>query len=197
MNPPRIRTARRKVPPGKVAQPEVDDRVDAALIAGVANAVRQWRATTGSARGDLKLLREAVWFYWEWPRLPRPLVRRKYPTAVPWSKGAREAYHADPRRCPGLVIEHSEPVTVLLARLLTTSALDGESALAILSEQRRAFAVITKDEDKLLAKAGVGRTATRPEGPILDPLARYKLARLDTAHFLPLAEELHASSGTP
>jgi hypothetical protein len=167
-------------PPGR------DDQADAALVAAVANAVREWRATTGSTRGDLKLLREAVWFYWERPRLPRPLVRGKYPTTVLWSVDARAAYHADTKRSPGLVIEHTHPMTLLLEELLATPGLDADAARELLS-RRVDFVVITADENRRLEAAGVSRQLVKGTS---DQLARYRKACLDTAGFKPLSDEL-------
>lgn len=169
--------------------PVRDYRADAALVAGVANAVRDWRAATGRDSSDLKLLREAVWFYWELPRLPRPLVRQKYPTTVPWSPDARAAYHSNPRRRGGLVIEHSEPMTLVLRRLLD-ARLDAERALAIL-DRPRAYAVITTEESRQLEAAGVGRALPAGEAAG-DALARYRAAGWDLTGFRPLADELTA-----
>src|SRR5215213_3246803 len=61
-----------------VATADRDDEADARLILAVARALRDWRRSTG-AQPPTKRLREAVWFFWQQPRLERPLVRRKYP----------------------------------------------------------------------------------------------------------------------
>src|SRR4051812_29360366 len=96
----------------------VDDRIDATLIASMLSATAAWEAATGR-RMPRKPLREAVWFVWQQPRLPQPLVRSKYPMTVPWTAAARAAYLDNPN-CD-LVIEHVEPIHVLLDRLLTVA----------------------------------------------------------------------------
>ncbi len=62
------------------------------------------------------VLREAKWFLWERPRLPKPLVRSKYPTTHPWSPAAA-ARHQEGLR-DGLVFEHLEARVLLLADML-------------------------------------------------------------------------------
>lgn len=136
--------------------PRPNDLADAALVAAVANGLREWRALTGTTKGSLKPLREAVWFYWQHPRLPRPLVRSKYPTTVPWSSAARSAFRADPQRTGGLVIEHSYPIALLLDELLTAPELDAEVALRLL-RRCRDFVVITVEENRSGAGEGPSR----------------------------------------
>jgi hypothetical protein len=161
-----------------------NDQADAALVAAVANAVAAWRATTQRRRSDLKLLREAVWYYWERPRLPRPLVAGKYPRSVPWSAAAREAYAMNPKRPGGLVIEHSRPTTVTLNELLDAAPLDATGALSILGVAGH-FVVITREENAALERAGVGRGGWDQR----DPLGRYRTAGLDVGRFEPLPAE--------
>jgi hypothetical protein len=97
-----------------------DDQVDAELIRAVATSLRSWGEATGRD-APLKILREAVWFFWQEPRLARPRVPPKYPHAVPWSREAAAiALSADPRK-GRLVIEHIEPLNRTLRWLVETN----------------------------------------------------------------------------
>jgi hypothetical protein len=49
------------------------DARDARLVADVAVAVRAWETASGRPAAT-KVLREAVWFFWQNPRLARPRV---------------------------------------------------------------------------------------------------------------------------
>lgn len=165
--------------PLAASKPEAqDDLADAALIAAVANAVAEWRAARQRDRSDLKLLREAVWYYWERPRLPRPLIAGKYPRSVLWSAAARAAHDENPKRPGGLVIEHSRPTTLILNELLMSAPLDASRALAILVSAGN-FVVISREENSALERAGVGRSGWNED----DPLARYRVAGLDVTGF--------------
>jgi hypothetical protein len=169
----------------------VDDAADAALVAGFANAVRQWRAATGRTSSDLKTLREAVWSYWELPRLPKPLIRGKYPTSVPWSRAARERYRSGARG--GLVIEHGIPMTLLLQRLLALPQLNADAARQLLA-QARPHAVITEEENRALAAAGVATGEPAGGSESGDLFARYRHAGLEVDGFRSLAAEVLESS---
>jgi hypothetical protein len=166
-----------------VSPPERNTVADAALIADVARALRDWERSTGAA-ATLKPLREAVWFYWERWRLPTPRVRGKYPVSVPWSAAARAAHEADPEHA-ALEIEHSEPMAMMLRRMLDDPDLEGEDARRILSAPDR-FAVVTAQESKALAAAGLAQRM--PDAWVsADGLdARYQAAGLDTSGFAPL-----------
>ncbi len=67
------------------------DAVDARLVTDVARALRAWQASTERPAAT-KVLREAVRFFWQNPRLKRPVVSGKYP------RSARRRY-ARGRRC--------------------------------------------------------------------------------------------------
>jgi hypothetical protein len=67
---------------------EARDRADAQLVAEVAAALRGWQQRGGGAAAT-KVLRETGWFYWQNPRLPRPLVAGKYPHSACGRTGPR------------------------------------------------------------------------------------------------------------
>lgn len=165
---------------GSHEQPARNDLADAALVADVANAFGRWRQAHDGKLGSLKPFREAVWFYWQQPRLPRPLIRGKYPAAVPWSPAARMAYWGNPKHPSGLVIEHSRPMDVLLRELLDAAPVSPESALRMLGEPPT-YAVVTDEESRALGNA---------EWHGSDPLRKYADAGLDVSGFRPLSEEL-------
>lgn len=57
------------------------DRADAADLLEILTVVRRHRdRDSGNA---YKVAREALWFMWEQRRLPRPLIRGKYPVSYP------------------------------------------------------------------------------------------------------------------
>ena len=53
------------------------DQADGDFLAAIFDAARRWEVATGR-RVPNKVLRESLWFVWQAPRLPRPLVRSKY-----------------------------------------------------------------------------------------------------------------------
>jgi hypothetical protein len=91
------------------------DLIDATCVAEVLRAAQRWEAATGKTSPG-KPLRETVWFFLAATPAPASAVRSKYPKRAPWTKAAREAYAAD-TRC-FLIIEHVEPIKVLVRRLL-------------------------------------------------------------------------------
>jgi len=158
------------------------DAADAGLIWEIAQACVRWQTATGKACST-RPLREAIWFQWHDPRLPRPRVRSKYPHALPWTAAARAPYAADPK-C-ALVIEHTEPINLLIRRLLTgeiPSATELECAL------RRGLdcVIVTPAEDKQLHGAGVGTAMPQDWKHGDDRWARYRVAGIDPAFFAPL-----------
>ena len=93
------------------------DLADAAAILRIMRVLHERRRAGASVH---KIARESVWFLWESPRLPRPLVRSKYPESYPWSPGARQALQSvldegqAAGRVTGLIIEHLIPMKLLL-----------------------------------------------------------------------------------
>ena len=157
------------------------DTADLRLVLDVVEALRAWeRATAAKAR--LKPLREAVWFYWQQPRLEKGSVRGKYPRSVPWSPTARQA-HA--RGEGGLVIEHTEPMKVLLRELIDNPVAD-LPALADRLDLGLSCVVITHEESIELARSGVASSVVDDDD---DPYARYRVAGLDPGTFAPIADE--------
>lgn len=124
-----------------------------------------------------KPLREVIWFAWQQPRLGE-CVRVKYPVHAPWTAAARKAYMADPR-CE-LIIEHVEPLSSLIARLLESPVEPAEVAEQLSRSLR--FCVVTKAEDAMLRAAGVGRSGFEES----DMWGRYRLAGIDVGTIGPL-----------
>lgn len=148
------------------------DRADAGLICEVAAALRGWEERTGS-RAATKILRKAVWFFWQSPRLAGPLVASKYPRGAPWSDAAA-AIVLDGAPLRGrLVIEHLEPMSRTLRWLIE----DTPDTSSILEElpTRLSCAVITKAESARLPDDGT-------------PEERYRRGGLDLSVFRPLDE---------
>jgi hypothetical protein len=64
--------------------------------------------------GTAHVAREALWSFWERPRLPKPTSDGKYPLVYSWSAAARAAYEANPKAPKGgrgLVLAHLRPRT--------------------------------------------------------------------------------------
>ena len=160
------------------------DRADAQLVVDIARALRTWEQATGTT-ALLRPLREAIWFYWERPRLPKPLVRGKYPESAPWSRRARELHlYGDSRG--ELVIEHAAPMKLLMRRLIDDPRLDAERCRAALAAGGR-WVVITREENKRLAAAGVAnRMPPGNADDTDDPWRRHRHAGLDVDAFRPL-----------
>src|SRR4051794_18522092 len=97
------------------------DLRDTRAVLSVAAACRKTLRPERARSGPGRVLREALWFMWEEPRLPRPLVASKYPTSYPWSPKARARFAEHEGRRPkggwGLVIEHLYPRELLVAEL--------------------------------------------------------------------------------
>jgi len=177
------------VEPGRLLQLDTDER-DAADLLRVIRALDEVRDVLGPALYG-RVLKEVLWFRWEQPRLPRPLVDGKYPHAYPWSADARRVWRESPRRegrRGALVIEHVEPKRELLARIAQASdTLDVTEFLDLLRAAHSA-AVISKVEDTLIARAGFGHRSPDPS----DVWARYRAAGLDVEGFAPLTEAVAA-----
>lgn len=163
-------------------QPTDADLRDAAIVRAVATALRDWEASTGR-RGSTKPLREAIWFYWQSPRLPRPRIRGKYPAEFLWTADARDAYRRDPKGA-ALVMEHTEPISVVIGELIQQDRPDAE--VAVLLADRLACVVVTRDEDRRITAAGYGVSAPGSDG---DPYARYRAAGISVEGIAPLARD--------
>lgn len=143
------------------------DEVDAQLVLDVAASLRRWRDRTGKEPAT-KVLRETVWFFWQHPRLDRPLVASKYPRGALWSEEAASAALSGSSLKDKLVIEHLEPMNRALRWLI-----DDEPIVQLVIDQlpdRLACAVVTKEQSLGLPDAG-------------SPEERYAAAGLDLAAF--------------
>lgn len=164
---------------------EERDQADAAFIAAVARALREWEMVTG-AKVAQKPLREAVWFYWERHRL-HPALRSHYPRKGLWSPAARAAVQAGLDR-NNLVIDHSEPIGLLMKEMVENE-LGTENMLKLLRERASRWVVLTKHENKKLAGAGVAQKMPPDWHAGDDPMARYRAAGFDPESFAPLDAE--------
>jgi hypothetical protein len=165
------------------------DHGDSADLLSILRTVRAHQDRSGE--NAYKVAREALWFMWEQRRLPRPLIRGKYPAAYPWSPGARallDEHKAAARPLSsfsGVVIEHLVPATLMVQEALTLAPeLDVDGMVELLN-QHGAAAIVTNDDDKALTSAGL--RSTMPDGWDGDPWARPRAAGLDPAAFAPLA----------
>lgn len=159
--------------------PLPDDDVDADFLQSIFAAARRWEDLSGR-RTPGKVLRESLWFVWQAPRLQRPLVRSKYPRNAPWTALARASYADNPGGSGDLVMEHVEPISLLIRSLLEAPQ-EGRGFIETLNHALR-FCVVTTAEDKLLSAAKVG--ASTPESD--DPWIRYRLAGIDIDGIGPL-----------
>lgn len=122
------------------------DLADAEAVLAVVRACRSTLQRDRPRTGPARLVREAIWFIWEQPRLPRPLVASKYPTSYPWSARAQAIYEQRGGRRPrggwGLVIDHLYPRELLVEDLLNG---DNDSSAVVELLTRRVTAAETSD----------------------------------------------------
>ena len=154
-------------------------------IAALLTIIRAVTQTAALRSRKARVIREALWFLWEEPRLPRPLVSSKYPTSYPWSEAARErSVGLRPAGGYGLVFEHLSPRTELVQSLIDDAASLSSAELAAHLDRHLMAAVITVEEDARIRAAGFA--IHRPEGSEHDPWARYRASGLDLENFAPL-----------
>jgi hypothetical protein len=140
--------------------------------------------------GTTHVARQALWSFWELPRLPRPLIQNKYPPAYPWSGDARAVYEARevaPSGGRGLVLEHLMPQNLLLDDLIQRSNKLTIHRLVRELSTRLIGTVVTKDEDRMLTAAGLAFVAP-PDADPIDLWARYRAAGLNIQGFKPLSQ---------
>lgn len=171
----------RALPSGRAARPGVtssgsDDQADLALILKVIRAYSEHASVTGRASG-IKVIREAIFFVWEQPRLPGG---GKYSPALPHSPSAHAQVAAGQRK--GLVFEHVLPISIVVRRLLLNVPAD-EQALRAVLDATSDRVIVTKDEDKTITAAGWG--ARVPDEA--EPWSRYACLGLTKGDFFPLA----------
>lgn len=130
------------------------DLADAKLILDVAAGLRAWGDSTGQ-QPPSKILREAVWFFWQQPRLERPVVASKYPRSSPWSEeAARLALSGESTKDRLWLLDEAPTVDTIASEL----------------PKRVHSVIVTRDEAKRLPDAGT-------------PAERYARAGLDLAAF--------------
>ena len=158
-----------------------EDRIDAEALLGVLRECREVRDRRRA--GTTHMARQALWSFWELPRLPRPIISNKYPRPYPWSPAARDLYLTT-ERASGLVLEHVRPLNILVDAMIISAGSWAVVDLITYLQTYMAGAVITKAEDKALQAAGVGLGPLDQSDP--DVWARYRTANLQPETFMPL-----------
>lgn len=158
-----------------------EDLIDAQALLGVLRECREVRERRRA--GTTHVTRQALWSFWELPRLPRPIISNKYPRPYPWSPGARDVYLTT-GRTSGLVLEHVRPLNILLDTM--TFSAGGWTVVDLINylETYMAGAVITKAEDDALQAAGVGLGPLDQNDP--DVWARYRTTSLEPESYAPM-----------
>jgi hypothetical protein len=157
------------------------DIIDARCFLRLLRAHREWERERKDS-GNLKALREWLWFNWQVPRRAGPLLRSKYSKSWPWSAAARAAYEADPKRCR-VVVEHREPVNLVIRELIDRTPSEPAELVHLLND-RLACCVVTKDENDQITSAGFQNKM--PLNSSDDPWARYRASSIDPEQFSPL-----------
>jgi hypothetical protein len=168
-----------------------EDLVDARAVLDVARACGSTLDPRRPGADPGRVLREALWFIWERPRLPGPLVAGKYPKPYPWSAEARARFikHQGTRPAGGwgLVLEHVYPRELLVRHLLHEATDVADEEAADLLGARLMATVVTRDEDRRLPTRS---QSARPWPEyITDPWLRYRMAHFDIDGFIPLSED--------
>jgi hypothetical protein len=160
------------------------DLADARDVAALAKWCRSTLARGRSRGAPNRLLREGLWFVWEYPRLPEPRVGTKYPTSYPWSPGAQAAYDAAGGRTPrggyGLAFEHLYPTQLLVRDVLEGERLNAGQVVEMLRARVMAAVVTRAEHDRLR-----GTFSTSWQSYDADPWHRYR-AHMAPAKFGPL-----------
>jgi hypothetical protein len=159
---------------GGAAEPR--DEFDLALILDVIRAFKRHEQARG-VPASAKILREAIYFHWEGPRLPRG---RKRSPLLRHSPAAREQRSRGDLR--GLVYEHVLPISHVIRGLLADVP-ENEQALRRVLQAAPEAVIITKAEDAAIDAAGM-REVVPPDG---DPWGRYRAAGLNPEEFSPTA----------
>ena len=144
---------------------------------------------TRRTAGSMHIAREALWSFWERPRLPKPLVGNKYPVSYPWSPKARAVYQQHQGRPVGgfgLVLEHLTPRNLLIMDLWQRIEHLDEQELMQHLMTHLVGTIITKEEDAALTAAGVARSVPLDADP-QDVWGRYRIAGLVPEDFAPIA----------
>ena len=152
------------------------DAAELQLLLDVLRAFRRYADARGS-QPAVKVIREAMFFHWEGPRLPPGGKYSPFLPHTPAARARKQAGHRD-----GFVLEHVLPVNVLIRELLADVP-DDVDALRTRLETAADRVVITKEENAALVAAGVGSSVPTPG----DPWSRYSTAGMDPRQFVPLA----------
>jgi hypothetical protein len=155
------------------------DTTDLGLLLALVWAFAEHERATGRPVST-RVLREATYFHWERPRLPRG---GKYWQLLPHpaaARGHRRAGHVN-----GLVFEHAYPVNVLLRELLAKPPETAEQLRALL-DARAERVIVTREENDALTAAGLANRAPDPQ----DVWSRYRAVGIDTAQIAPYSEDV-------
>ena len=151
-----------------------DDESDLRLLLAMIRAFAEHEESTGRPVA-VKVLREALYFHWEKPRLPPP---GKYSPQLLHSAAARA--QCDTGHRGGLVFEHAYPINLLVRELLSdppTSTVDLRHRI----EEHSDRVVITKQENAALSAARLANS--RPDQN--DRWSRYRAVGIDPDQFAP------------
>lgn len=154
------------------------DRNDLALILDVIRAFKRHEQARGQA-ASVKILREAIYFHWEGPRLPPG--RKRSPHLAHSPAASEQRRRGD---LTGLIYEHVLPISHVIRGLLADVPAD-EGALQRVLEAAPRAVIITKAEDSAIDAAGM-RDAVPADG---DPWSRYRAAHLDPDTFRPFVDD--------
>jgi hypothetical protein len=150
------------------------DEVDLTLLLDVIRAFKRHEQARGEP-ASVKILREAIYFHWEGPRLPRG--RKRSPLLKHSPAARKQRSRGD---MSGLVYEHVLPISHVIRGLLASVPADEQELREVLQSAPEAV-IITKAEDAAIDAAGM-RHVVPPDG---DPWSRYRAAGLDPAEFSP------------
>ncbi len=164
--------------PGRM--PSLGSGIDLADAAAILTILRGCAAAAappyGRSAAAARLARLTIAGIWDEPRL-RHLVAvdgryGRWPRSFPWSPGAQRIHHDRPQG-PGpgaLVLEHLVPFGTRVQRLFRdVDAMDPAGLVEHLGTHN-VFAVITRDEDRLLTRHGRRSSTPDPD----DAWARYR-----------------------
>lgn len=153
------------------------DQMDLTLLLNVLRAFKRHELARGEP-ASVKILREAIYFHWEGPRLPRG---RKRSPQLKHSPAAREQRRQGD--LSGLVYEHVLPISHVIRGLLADVPEDEQALQRALKAAPEAV-IITKAEDAAIDAAGMSDVVPS-DG---DPWSRYRAANLDPETFAPFAD---------
>lgn len=162
-------------PPGSSAA----DATDLGLLLALVGAFAEHERATGRPVST-RVLREATYFHWERPRLPRG---GKYSPLLPHTAAARA--HRRAGQINGLVFEHAYPVNLLLRELLAEPPETAEQLRACL-HARAERVIVTREENDALTAAGLANRVPDPQ----DVWSRYRAVGIDPAQVAPYADDV-------